>query len=234
MKPYSTINTLANSEPPRNAVWIACVVVAYLITAASLLAQDTYWQDDFEGYVAGVAAPSPWVASGGGDVISTSQHYAGLKSLELDGSAGGCYSALCFRPVPAGTCLYIEFAIRPSSNHKQGCHPWVGASSLGTTADWSTWQSRNLFVLDYANRAILAGDGTTVLSTWNYDQWRKLGVLYKNNGTKISLTYFLDGTRRGPLYFDVLSYENSLRYFEVESGDGTTWIDNVRPLKKAV
>ena len=193
-------------------------------------AQTAYWQDGFESYPAGASAPTPWYASGGGNVVTASQHYAGAKSLELDGNVGSCWASVCYRAIPITNSLYIECSIRPSGNHSQGCHPWAGLIGLTTTPDWTTAQGRWFLALEYSGQTVFGGYpgyAGTNLSTWSYDQWRKIGVLYQNQTTNVSLTYYIDGNLAGRYNFSVTSFENSLAYLGFDSGDGTTWIDNV-------
>ena len=207
-------------------------VVAALFVLGLAHAQTGYWQDSFETYSPGTGVSAPWQGDGGGNLITTSQHASGAKALELAGSPGGCWAAICDREIPMTNSLYIEFSLRPSRNHAGGCHPWVGLVGLRTTRSWSSAQGYWFLTLQTgAGQSILGGypgqAGAQVLSNWSYDQWNKIGVLYQNNQTNVDFTYFINGKQLGPYHLQNYGFENALKYLAFDSGDGTTWIDDV-------
>ena len=218
-------------RPEKSRLQHLVVIFACLAAPHLTRAQTAYWQDNFDSYTAGQSVPAPWFASGGPNVITTSQSYASTQSLELDGAVGGCWSAICYRQIPVTNALYLEFAVCPSGDHDEGCHPWVGLIGITTTPDWTTAQGRWFVTLEYSGQSILGGypgqPGTSVLSTWSYDQWLPIGLLYQKSPNNICVTYFINGTTFGPYNFVPCSYENSLQYIAFDSGDGATWIDDV-------
>ena len=209
------------------------VMAVWLCTSGISHADTGFWQDSFESYQSGASASAPWQGDGGGTVIATSQHSDGTKSLELDGGPGGCWASICDREIPLTNSMYVEFSIRPSSNHSQGCHPWVGMIGFRTIRSWSGTQGYWFLTLQTdSGRSVLGGypgePGVQKISTWNYDQWQRIGVLYRNNTTNVDFTYYIGGQKIGPFHLKSYGFESSLQYLAFDSGDGTTWVDDVR------
>ncbi len=210
---------------------LAALTVCFTLTCSGQ-AQTGYWQDSFETDTPGAPVPAPWQGDGAGNAVVTAQHYSGASALELDGSVGGCWASLCDREIPLTNSLYVEFSIRPGSNHSGGCHPWSGLIGFRTTRSWVTAQGYWFLTLQTgATNTILGGyptaAGVPTLSNWSYNQWHKIGVLYQNYTTNVDFTYFINGTNVGRYHMPSYGFESALKYLAFDSGDGTTWIDDV-------
>lgn len=206
--------------------------LAGLLIVNGASAQTGAWQDSFESYPSGAGVPSPWQGDGAGNLVSNAEQLSGEAALALLGGPGGCWASICDREIPLTNSLYIEFGIRPSGNHVVGCHPWAGLIGLRTTRSWTSAQGRWFlhFASSPGNPIVTGVPGQSeaqTISSWRYDEWRRIGILYYNHVTNVSLTYFLDGRSIGPVQVPTYEFESSLQYLVFDSGDGTTWIDDV-------
>jgi hypothetical protein len=188
----------------------------------------TWFYDGFETYSPGAAAPPPWQGDGGGDFVSSAASYSGNNSLGLAGSAGGCWEGICDCELPATNAMLIEFSLYASSDHAPGCHPYTAFAGVRNTRSWTTaTKGRTFITFDLATQNILLDDGRHSAGAWTYDQWTRIVLLYQRATTNILLTFWMDGSQFGPYSEPIDSEEDTMRYLEFGSGDGTTYLDDV-------
>ncbi|MFD1635398.1 PKD domain-containing protein (plasmid) [Haloplanus ruber] len=188
---------------------------------------ETLLKADFENTPVG-QLPSGWtkIANRNQEVID-SPVANGDRALQLKGSHGGCWEAIADREteLPNSGTTEISFSIRPTTNGEIGCHDHNGAVKLNTeTGSWSAGSGSGLVV--FTPDGTVAGSGTD-LGSYQIDAWNDVTIRYARSGGEVTLTYFINGERRGTTTRDARSFENALSYLRVKSGDFTTQVDDV-------
>jgi PKD repeat protein len=127
--------------------------------------------------------------------------------------------------LPNSGTTEISFSIRPTTNGQVGCHDNNGAVKLNTeTGSWSAGSGYGL--VEFTPDGTVSGSGTD-LGAYQIDAWNDITIRYARSGDEVTLTYFVNGERRGTTTRDARSFEDALSYLRVKSGDFTTQIDDV-------
>jgi len=185
--------------------------------------------DNFESYSVGTW-PTGWDpdgnanASGNGIVADPAD--ASNQALRLFGSIGSCWGALAYKACDLSEEYVFECDVYNGSESLSGCHPDRGYIGLRNGISWSN--PSRMFLLFKGNGELIGTD-STVLGTYNTEQWYHVKIHYLRIGTSLSLSYWIDGSYLGQIDVVItdLSREESLDHIDLTVQEGSTYFDNI-------
>ena len=193
------------------------------------------WFDGFETYTLGTVPTPNWANSGNTAVqVENTVVSGGSKAVSLYGVVGGNWGALIHRQLNLAAPLLIECDVRNGTESLSGNHPFFVGVALNSGPSWTTNQ-RGLLYFAPAGGAnnIYAGDpassATPIIGHYTPGQWHHVAIAYERpDSATVKLSYWVDGSFLGSFLSQSYSYESSLSYLSLVSGEGTSWFDNVR------
>ena len=193
------------------------------------------WFDGFETYTLGTVPTPNWANSGNTAVqVENTVVSGGSKAVSLYGVVGGNWGALIHRQLNLAAPLLIECDVRNGTESLSGNHPFFVGVALNSGPSWTTNQ-RGLLYFAPAGGAnnIYAGDpassATPIIGHYTPAQWHHVAIAYERpDSATVKLSYWVDGSFLGSFLSQSYSYESSLSYLSLNSGEGTSWFDNVR------
>lgn|GEM_PF-2200497 len=197
------------------------------------------WLDTFQTYPVAGFPPDNWHKSGNADAsgnevvwdIDTDTTRGHV--LELTGVYGGNWSSVAYRAVSLTDLHHIRFRVKTSDVGGVGSHHFNAAVDLMTEPDW-TANGRWLIFFGTEGKirtslSLTPADGEgLILGDYELGKWYDVEIWYNRDpdGT-VGLSYYVDGRSVGRVVLSALSYEESLGYLGLWSGDTKAWFDDV-------
>jgi len=188
------------------------------------------WRENFESYTAG-DWPSSWVPDG--NATNTATNYiddivysSETKSLRLFGLLGSCWGSLALRPIDLNPPYQIHLKVRNGDESLSGCHPDRATVQLRQGTNW--WNPARRLML-------FKGDGTIVscnervLGEYSTLEWYSVRILYeKVSAGEVKISYWINDVSKGSDICAAIPEEDQLTNLDLETQEGTVWIDDVK------
>ena len=190
---------------------------------------DLIWEEDFENYINDDFLHDPWSSDGKDDMaVDASTSFGGNKSLKLNGTPGGCWETLAYRPINPipDDGFTVECYIKNSSDYEHGCHNQIAGLRLYTSKRWTSDSIRLIAFFDEGRSVVDRHDNP--LCEWAMNEWYKIKIRYEMLSSGITMTYWINDLYVGTRVFAKESFEDDLAYLAFESGDGTVWYDDIK------
>lgn len=199
------------------------------------------YANSFESSASG-STPDNWVAHGNSAIrVTDSVATDGSKSLRLSGSSGGCWETVGFSDIgqdtipdstdtPDTDAVNISFDVRPMGNADPGCHDLRNSRFRLDTGNGAVYGSSDQNLMEFRSNSNVVGTAgqNQELGSYAVGKWTDVTIQYeRSQNQNITLTYYVDGERRGQVVKNEPSFANELRYLEVGTGEYTTYLDNI-------
>lgn len=200
----------------------------------SIVLGNRSWAGFFETFESSTvgAFPEGWNSSGNsGAVVDDTYSSSGQNSIRVYGSLGSCWGGLIHHSLTQAAPFLIEVDVRNGPENLHGCHPNFAKIALHTGPSWS-YQGRGLLQCNPAggqNEVVAIGGSGTTIGNYSPEIWSRIAISYEpTEGGTVRVGYWIDGLLADSFEHTAYSYEGQLGYLTLESGEGTTWFDNIR------
>lgn len=149
--------------------------------------------------------------------------------LKMQGAIGGCWGALCYYPCDFPVSYMIELMVRNGSEKINGCHPQRASLGMRQGTYWHYKTNPSFGLLSFEGTGVIQDAAGNVIASYQTDRWYHIRIFYSRHDSEVILKYWIDENLISTMtrHIQNIDEHRSLDHFELNSGEGTVYFDNI-------